>query len=53
MSGVLLENLNLDELETRLRSFQNNQPASNWFDRFKKGAKADEVQDDSSEVRDK
>lgn len=47
VSGVLLENITIQELKNRLKSVQNNQPATNWFDKFKKGGKSDEVQRNS------
>ena len=53
VSGVLIEHINIAELKNRLQSVQNNQPSISWFDRFRKGVKNDETEDDSSEICDK
>ena len=50
ISGMLIENIGLEELRTRLISVQNDQPATNWFDKFRKGDKTDEVPKDTPEV---
>ena len=52
VSGVLIENVDIVELRRRLLAVQSGQPAVNWFDKFRKGAKTDEVQSTSEEVRD-
>ena len=50
VSGVLIENVEIGELRNRLTSVQNDQPAISWFDKFRKGDKADETAKDSPEV---
>ena len=50
VSSVLIENIGIGELRNRLTSVQNDQPAINWFDKFRKGDKADEAAKDSPEV---
>ena len=39
VSGNLIEDLTINELENRLTAVKNRQLATNWFDRFKKGAR--------------
>ena len=52
VQGVLIENVSLAELRNRLMSVQNDQPAISWFDRFRKGERADENTENSPKVRD-
>ncbi len=53
VSRMMIEDVTIDELRRRLKAVQDNHPATNWFDKFRKGTKTDEVQGDSSEVCDK
>lgn len=50
ISGVLIENVTMNELKNRLSFVQNDQPAISWFDKFRKGEKADELPKDSPEI---
>lgn len=50
VSRMMIEDVSIDELRRRLKAVQDNHPATSWFDKFRKGAKTDEVQDDSSEI---
>ena len=50
VQGMLIEDITLKELRERLAAVQNDQPATNWFDRFRKGVKIDEIPEDTSEI---
>ena len=50
VQSMIIEDITMDELRQRLTFVQNEQPAINWFDRFRKGVKKDEVPADSSEI---
>ena len=50
VQGMIIEDITMDELRQRLTFVQNEQPAINWFDRFRKGVKTDEIPEDTSEI---
>lgn len=50
VSGMLIENIDEAELVRRLKAIQDNQPATNWFDKFRKGGKTDALPEHSEEV---
>ena len=50
VSGMLIEGIKLEELRTRLKSVQDDQPAINWFDRFRKGGNRNETPEVPEEV---